>query len=324
MLNRVVAFLGAGCLAVCSCLAQAPAAKPALAFEVATIKLAPPLTPAMIQAGKIHAGLSVDGTRVDIGYLSLADMISAAYKVKSYQISGPGWMSTDRWDILAKMPEGATKDDLPAMLQALLAERFKLTIHRDSKQQPVYALVVAKGGHKLKEAPPEAEAPKPPENPGGQSLTLGTGNNQVRMSQNRDGQGMTVSGGGMAGNIKMSMREGGMRMEADRMAMPVFVEMIARFVDRPVVDQTELKGIYEVGLDLSMEDLMAVARASGVAASMGVPAAASGASAAVPAAGEPTGSIFTSVQQLGLRLEGKKNEVEVIVIDHLEKAPTEN
>ena len=68
-------------------MAQAPAAKPQ--FEVATIKPAPPLNPAMIAAGKMHIGMKIDAGRVDIGYLSLNDLIMAAYKVKQHQVAGP-------------------------------------------------------------------------------------------------------------------------------------------------------------------------------------------------------------------------------------------
>src|ERR1035437_6542153 len=119
-------------LTACSVFAQTPAAP--LAFEVATIKVAETIGPAQIASGKIHVGMKVDAARVDIGYLSLADLIAMAYKVKPFQITGPDWMSAQRFDILAKMPEGATKDDVPVMLQALLAERFKLTLHRENKE----------------------------------------------------------------------------------------------------------------------------------------------------------------------------------------------
>ena len=75
-----------------------------------------------MQAGKMHVGMKVDAARVDIGYLSLADLIMTAYKVKAHQVVGPDWMRTDRFDILAKMPEGATKEQVPEMLQGLLAD----------------------------------------------------------------------------------------------------------------------------------------------------------------------------------------------------------
>src|SRR6476659_5055448 len=116
--------------------AQTPAAAPAAApaFEVAAIKPAPPLDAAKIMAGKLHVGMTINAARVDIGNLSLADLIRIAYKIKSYQLTGPDWMPAQRFDMQAKMPEGATKEQVPEMLQTLLADRFKLSIHRDSKE----------------------------------------------------------------------------------------------------------------------------------------------------------------------------------------------
>ena len=112
--------------------AQAPAAAP-LTFEVASIKKPALSIQDQAMQGKLHVGMKVDGARVDFGSMSLADLITTAYKVKSFQISGPDWLKTERFDIMAKLPEGANKDQVPEMLQALLAERFKLTIHRDTK-----------------------------------------------------------------------------------------------------------------------------------------------------------------------------------------------
>jgi uncharacterized protein (TIGR03435 family) len=76
--------------------------------------------------------------------------MSYAYGVKPYQITRPDWMATTRFDIVAKMPEGSKKEDAPKMLQTLLEERFNLTKHRASAERPVLALVVGKGGPKLK------------------------------------------------------------------------------------------------------------------------------------------------------------------------------
>ena len=130
------------------------AAAQQLSFEVATIKPAEQITPAMVQAGKMHIGLAIDQARVDIGYLSVCDLVAQAYKVKAYQVECPDALKAQRFDILAKMPAGATKDDVPAMLQELLKDRFKMTTHRDSKEHPVYGLMVGKGGPKMKEALP--------------------------------------------------------------------------------------------------------------------------------------------------------------------------
>jgi uncharacterized protein (TIGR03435 family) len=97
-----------------------------------------------------------------------------------------------------------------------------------------------------------------------------------------------------------------MHMEASRVTMPQLAETLSRFVDRPVVDMTELKGEYQVALEISMADLTTSARVAGLP---GVP---------------PPGSVFVAVQKLGLRLEPRKAQLETIVIDHLEKTPTEN
>src|ERR1700733_6938905 len=124
-------------------------------FEVATIKPSPPLDPAKIAAalqagGKMPIGANVEFLRAEYLYLDLRSLMTLAYGVKPYQITGPDWMSTEHFDIIAKMPEGSKKEDEPIMLQTLLEERFKLTTHRGSSELSVLALVVGKGGPKLK------------------------------------------------------------------------------------------------------------------------------------------------------------------------------
>ena len=135
-------------LAAGAALGQTPVAGPA--FEVASVKPAGPLDAGQLRSGQRHVGMSIDAARVDIGSLSLADLIRIAYRVKPNQISGPDWMASERFDVLAKLPEGASRDQVPEMLQALLAERFKLAVHREVKEVGVSSLVVAKGGPKFK------------------------------------------------------------------------------------------------------------------------------------------------------------------------------
>ena len=114
-------------------------------------------------------------------------------------------------------------------------------------------------------------------------------------------------------------------MEAAKMNMTTFTEVLTRFVDRPVVDMTELKGNYRVALDLSMDDLKNAAKASGMAGAMGPGPGVEAGKAPADAASEPSGSsIFMSIQQMGLKLEARKAPLALIVIDHLEKSPTEN
>jgi uncharacterized protein (TIGR03435 family) len=292
-----------------------------LSFEVASIKPAEPITPQSILAGKMHLGMNVDGARVDIGYLSLGELIPIAFKVKAYQVAGPDWLRSQRFDILAKMPEGATKDDVPQMLQGLLAERFQLKVHRENREANVYALVEVKGGHKMKEALPDTDTPPPPG-----ALTLGRGENQISVSPAAGGRGATMVTG-QTGTTKVTPGpDGTMHMDMGKVAMPVFAEMLTPFLDRPVVDMTGLKGNYQVALDLSMETMLSVARASGIGIPIPAAGARGGGDAGLPAgAADPSGgSIFNSVQQLGLRLEPRKAPAEFIVIDHVEKMPTEN
>src|SRR5262252_3056359 len=131
------------------------------AFEVASIKEALPLSIENSQAGQFHVGMHINGSRADYGFMSLADLIPYAYRVKRYQLSGPAWMNDTRWDILAKIPVGQPVDRAPEMMQNLLAERFKLAIHRENREQSVYALVIGNGKLKIQEAAAEEEAPQP-------------------------------------------------------------------------------------------------------------------------------------------------------------------
>src|SRR5215831_17919955 len=123
------------------------------AFEVAAVKTAAdPGRQPMFCIIPCSPGerLTVEGSRVDIRFMTLRKLIVTAYRIKPHQLSGPNWMQQQRFDITAKMPDGASRDQVPEMLQALLADRFKLTIHRDTKEHSVYALVPGKNGVKLK------------------------------------------------------------------------------------------------------------------------------------------------------------------------------
>ena len=257
-----VSALALACAAYC----QTPAAAPA--FEVASIKPSPPLDVNAIMSGKLHVGMKTDAARVDIGFMSLADLIRVAYGVKAFQISGPDWMSAQRFDIQAKMPDGATTDQVPAMLQALLADRFKLALHRDTTEHPVYALEVGKAGSKLKEAVPDPPASSSPSEPPKGAIVIDSSQGPVSISGNPQGGQVTVSTP-QSGKMHIAMSpEGTMQLEVDKMTLPALADALSPFLDRPVVDKTGLKGSYQIALDLSMADLMAVARTSGLLANM--------------------------------------------------------
>src|ERR1700722_10783205 len=114
MYKKLLGLVSAGlATAPLAMFGQAP--KPKLEFEVASIKPAPQPTPALMQAGKIHIGMNIDGARVDIGGMPIMALLPQVFRVKQYQVSGAGtgpdfnFMNTDRWDILAKLPDGATE-----------------------------------------------------------------------------------------------------------------------------------------------------------------------------------------------------------------------
>ena len=131
------------CLLLVTGLAMAQTPSPQ--FEVATVKPPAPQP----NDGRTHSRISVDNNRLLFANVTLKDAIAQAYKVQHYRVSGPDWMDTDRFDFQAKIPDGM-RAQVPAMLQNLLADRFGLKIHRENKDLPVYALVVAKGGPKFK------------------------------------------------------------------------------------------------------------------------------------------------------------------------------
>jgi uncharacterized protein (TIGR03435 family) len=262
-------------------------------FEVASVRAAGPPAP-----GQVPVGLHIDGSQVSFRFLSLQDYIVTAYNIKKHQIAGPDWLATERYDIQAKLPSGIApeklRDSWRPMMQSLLEERFKLKFHRETRELPVYALVVAKGGSKLKETPPDPE-------------TDGAGRAvDVAVNSGRGGTTVSLPGGA-------SIMFGFLFLEARRVNMSSLADNLARFVDRQVIDATELKGAYDFRLEFSLEELRSMMRTSGTDPNM--------------LAGLPDNqgtSIMTSLQSLGLKLDARKVPMEVFIVDRVEKTPTEN
>jgi uncharacterized protein (TIGR03435 family) len=262
-------------------------------FEVASIR---PSGPPVI--GQVNIGVHVDGAQVRCTSFSLNDYIGMAYKVRNYQISGPEWLASDRYDINAKLPEGAAREQVPEMLQTLLAKRFQVKMHRDTKPYPVYGLMVAKGGAKLKEIPRDEADNK--------------GDVDVKVAGGRGGVSLNLGKGS-------SFTFADNRLEAKKLSMAGLADLLARFMDRPVVDMTELKGNYDIALDLAPEDFRSMQIRAAIAAGVTLP----------PEAlrlldNASDSSLHTALQGVGLKLEPRKAPIEVLVIDHAEKVPTEN
>jgi hypothetical protein len=115
-------------------------------FEAAVIK--PSLPPE--QQKIFHNGVMIDKGRVDMGYQSLEDLIARAYRVSTFQISGPEWMKTTRFDVDAKLPADASDVHVPEMLQAMLAERFGMKAHREDRPTAVYNLIVGRAARRCR------------------------------------------------------------------------------------------------------------------------------------------------------------------------------
>ena len=283
-------------------------------FEVATVRHSSTdqTIGQQIAQGRLRVGMSINQSRVDIAFLTLADMIPIAYRVKPNQIAGPAWMNNDRWDILAKLPDSASQNQAPEMLRSLLIERFKLQTHEETREQNVYVVSVAKEGLKLKQAIADSSALALDANKSTQVVSA----QQGKLERSPDGKTMTLSGG-PAGVMRMTMPTE-QDQETTKIEMRVSIATLADLLnlDKPVVDLTELRGVYEVSLALpndAVKGLMRAAMGMGSLGSLGVPQ-------------EPTdaAALMQALQKVGLKLESRKMPIEVIVVDRIERTPTDN
>ena len=273
------ALAGVAIVATVLC-AQTAAPRPE--FEVASIK---PNTSATLSFSGFmaHPG-SVTGTAV-----SLKNAIAFAYKLKPWEITGvANWMDNDRFDIEAKAPDGSAESQIQPMIQSLLADRFKLAVHRETKEMPIYVLIPARSGLRL-QAPKEGgcvvrdmSSPAPaPRTAGPPPAPCG------------------------------SWYVGPNRFAGGRITMTQFVDGMSVILGKPVKDQTGYTGTFDAQFEFTPE---------GTAFSNGLP----GVPGAAPNLDNHTPSIFTAVQdQLGIKIDAQKGSAEILVIDHAER-PTAN
>jgi uncharacterized protein (TIGR03435 family) len=292
-------------------------------FEAASVKPAVPPTPdgrgMIMMQGPSGGPGTKDPGRIHYPNMNMKNILMNAYDVKSFQIVGQPWLDTERFDITATMPPDTSKEQFRTMLQNLLEERFKLTIHRDTKELPMYSLVVAKSGLKMK---PSAALPAAKDDSDAAPALPPPPPSQPKFGP--DGFPIMPPPAGGRGGIFMMMMPGRTRLMGQQQTMQDLASRLTNLLSRPVTDATSLKDKFDFTLTFSLEGL----NMQGPMGPMPALAPGSGAGAAGPVSvpeGEAPPDLFAAVQaQLGLRLEPKKGPVQMIVIDHLEKTPTEN
>ena len=253
-------------------------------FEVASIR------PAAPQTGRTRSlgGVGTKGDRVTATNVTLRQLLQRAYNIRPQQVTGPSWLDSDRFDIMAKLPEGATNDQVPVMLQNLVIERFKLTLRREKKEMPVYALVVGKGGPKLEKA--------------------------------EDGESAPGKRSGI--NFDNGSLPGWARITAYTATLSLFADSLTGMMDRPVIDETGIEGKYNFAFEVSADELRYLKKPGPGPDSDGGGAAKGDVGPAPESTPGP--SIFGALQTLGLKLESRKLPLDFIVIDKGERVPTAN
>jgi uncharacterized protein (TIGR03435 family) len=265
-------------------------------FEVASIRITGDQP-----AGTAGAGLRVDGSQVRVANLSLKDYVGIAYGMRVNQVVGPEWLGSLRFDVAAKLPDGSDRADVGPMLQSLLEDRFQMKTHRDMREFPVYVLEVAKSGLTVKETTPDGDP----------------------FARNKGA--LTMGAAGSNAGVSIDLGEGSFfnlgesSLETRNLSMFTLASMLTRFLDRPVVDQTNLKGGYDLKLALTPEDRTVMLVRSAVSAGVVLPPQA----LALLNTGS-VDSLTNSMKKIGLTLDARKAPLEVIVVDQMQKTPIEN
>jgi uncharacterized protein (TIGR03435 family) len=252
------------------------------AFEVASVKPAGSVSGRFTMTGGPGTH---DPGRITYTNIMLKRVLLIAYDIRSYQISGPEWLETLRFDITAKVPDGTTIEQFQLMLRNLLETRFKMTIHRESKELPIYALTVARNGPRIKATADDAAGKSE-----GDQLAV------IQPGEGRDGfPALSLRAPGLV----IETKNGRARVTAKEVPLAKLADLLSGQLGRPVVDKTGLAGNYSFAVYFTPEG----------------PNSGDGS--------EP--SVFGALQeQLGLRLEARKGPVELLVIDRAEKVPTDN
>jgi uncharacterized protein (TIGR03435 family) len=261
------------------------------AFEVASVR---PTVPG-------PASMTVTDTHVNIRGYSLRTLVRLGLDVERYQLSAPNWLDQLRFDVQAVIPSGATRDMIPEMMHALLIARFGLVTHTEQRAVPAYDLIVDKGGIKMVEVEPMNDLTKDFSASPGTTVVLDNTNNDVRTVLERRGDSGTfrVITSRTMHQRTLTNRQT-WRVTATRMTMKELATVLLDYADRPVVDETGLSGLYRFEIELPVR----ISQLQG-AAPVGI-------------------SVFDEVKRLGLILEPRRSPIDVIVVDKIERTPTEN
>jgi uncharacterized protein (TIGR03435 family) len=299
-------------------------------FEVASIRLSVPTPPSEPVAGGRGGGgaggscmdrFTMDAGRIDVRCLSLQALIAYSLRFPQKRVTGPDWIAGRGallFDIAAKLPEGAAENQAPEMMRALLEDRFKLAVHRGSREETVYGLVAAKGGLKLKEAAPGADAPPAADSGAAPANVVRIGDDmQARMTQFPDGSQVTSSP--LTGTVRWTLNDGVSRLDAPSTTLEGLAAVLGQTIGQQVTDMTGLGGRYQVTLESSAAEVVAAGQAALADAQAGGTT-----SLADAIRSAQLNAVRNALQKLGLQLESRKGSVETIVVDHVEKTPTDN
>lgn len=221
------------------------AAQDRAAFEAVSIKVN--------ASHSLGMSMKAGGSQWEWTNISLKQLVESAYQLHEFNYSGPSWLDSTCFDIVAKLPP-ENRREISDMLKTMLVERFNLTFHRETRDAPGLALIVDKKGLRIK---PVA----------GDGTMTGTGPTHVQLK-----------GGSMA----------------------QFASALATSLSRPVIDATRAAGVYDIDIKWTGD---------------------------MPASSDPTdmpGSVYAAVGELGRRLRVQKVPVDVLVVERMERTPTDN
>jgi uncharacterized protein (TIGR03435 family) len=260
-------------------------------FEVASVKPSPPASPnGFMVSCKGGPGSTDPGLFTCTNY-NLSNLVGMAFQLSPYQLPSADYGDRAMYEISAKVPPGTTREQFNVMLRNLVIERFKLRYHYEKKEMQVYDLTVVKGGLKMKESPSADPAANGAE---------GSDAELPRVAKTAlDAEGFPKVSAPKRGSSMTMMANGRARWTGSGVAMEGVVATLAVQMGGPVVDSTGLHGNYDFEVSWVAGNDMA--------------------------ADSPGPTLVEAVQQqLGLKLQRKKGQVDVFVIDHVEKVPAEN